>query len=368
MDTENIANEKPYRLDITVVPDMPPKINSRLVGIGSAVTLDARIPILAEMTDDFGIDRAWTELTTQEPEPREIAVVPDSSGEVNATVDLRELRRSEDNPLELAVDTKITLGIMAMDGCDLGSGPHLGQGPVSELEVVTPNRLMALLEARELGLRKRLEQLIDESRQTRDSLARVQTTLQASDETLAPSTDTKEMGSSEGEDVIERVASGQNVTAAERERALRLLRVQRSRQQTDRSAAEVLGIAMSFDDIRQELVNNRVDSAERQSRIERDIARPLQRLAENEIPALGKRLRDLEQQLSEADAAETLKQASLQELDQVILSLERVLEKMLDLETFSELIDLVNSLIRDQEALLEQTKKERKKRALDLLK
>ena len=225
-----------------------------------------------------------------------------------------------------------------------------------------PSQLLALLEARELGLRKRLEQVIDESRETRDSLARVET------RPLGPATAEDPTGEETDDDVVERVASGQDVTQQDRARALRLLRVQRAKQQVDRSAAEVLGIAMSFEDIRLELINNRVDSAERQNRIERDIASPLRRLAEQEITQLSERLKRLEQQLANPQQAEVLKRAAIEELDQVILALERVLEKMLDLETFSELIDLVNSLIRDQEALLEQTKKERKKRALELLK
>ena len=45
-----------------------------------------------------------------------------------------------------------------------------------------------------------------------------------------------------------------------------------------------------------------------------------------------------------------------------------VLDRMLELETYNELIDLVRALISEQEALNEKTKKEQKKRALDLLK
>ena len=381
-DTEDISNERPYRLDIAVVPDMPPKINSRLVGIGSAVTIEARIPIEAELEDDFGVTQAWIELVTSEPQPRQIAMVPDTLEMVSAAVDLREMARDASNPLELAVDTKLTLAVMAIDGCDIGAGPHQGQGPVTELEVVTPNRLTALLEARELGLRKRLEQIIDESRQTRDSLSRVNLNLapqnsNGEEEEEAESASGEigdqtqpETSNDEDDDValIERVSSGVTISQLERERALRLLRVQRAKQQVDRSSAEVKGIAMSFDDIRLELINNRIDSAERQNRIERDIAAPLRDLSANEMQALSRRLRELELLLNDQSKAEVLKGAAIQELDQVILALERVLEKMLDLETFSELIDLVNSLIRDQEALLEQTKKERKKRALDLLK
>ncbi|MEM8678121.1 MAG: hypothetical protein AAGF97_02095 [Planctomycetota bacterium] len=361
-DEQQIGNDKPYRLDLAVLPDLPPQINSQLVGIGSAVTVDARIPIEGKLEDDFGIDRAWTSLVVESAQPKEIVVVPDAEGEINATVDLRELRRAD---VELAVDSRITLTVMALDKCDLGAGAHLGQGNSVELEVVTPNQLMALLEARELGLRKRLEQIIDEARETRDSLARVQTDLTANGDAGAPTEDNDEDRQA---DLVERVASGESISDRDRELALRLLRVQRGKQQVDRMASEVMGIALSFDDIRLELINNRVDSAERQNRIERDIARPLRRLSEGPIVELSRRLQTLEGQLGSPEEAELLKRAALGELDEVILSMERVLEKMLDLETFSELIDLVNSLIRDQEALLEQTKKERKKRALDLLK
>ena len=151
VDDHGIANEKPYRVDMAVVPDMPPKINTRLLGIGSAVTVDARIPILAELTDDFGIERAWGELITMQPATHAIPVVPDASGEVNAVIDLRELRREPDRRLSLETDSKLTLTVMAMDACDVGTGPHLGKGPTTELEVVTPNRLMALLEAQRIG-------------------------------------------------------------------------------------------------------------------------------------------------------------------------------------------------------------------------
>ena len=53
-------------------------------------------------------------------------------------------------------------------------------------------------------------------------------------------------------------------TAEERAQSLRLLRTQRSLVQCDKSAQEVLGVAASFADIREELINNRVDSKDRE--------------------------------------------------------------------------------------------------------
>jgi hypothetical protein len=47
--------------------------------------------------------------------------------------------------------------------------------------------------------------------------------------------------------------------------------------------------------------------------------------------------------------------------------MERVLQKMEELESYNELVDLVRSIIKDQEQLLEKTKQERKNQAKSLL-
>jgi len=43
-----------------------------------------------------------------------------------------------------------------------------------------------------------------------------------------------------------------------------------------------------------------------------------------------------------------------------------VLEKMLDLESFNEILDMVRELIESQDGLIDKTKKEQKTRVLDL--
>lgn len=46
--------------------------------------------------------------------------------------------------------------------------------------------------------------------------------------------------------------------------------------------------------------------------------------------------------------------------------LDAVLQKMLELEDFNEILDIVRGLIDDQEALLKETEAERKKRVMEL--
>jgi hypothetical protein len=52
--------------------------------------------------------------------------------------------------------------------------------------------------------------------------------------------------------------------------------------------------------------------------------------------------------------------------ERVLLQLNAVLEKMLDLESFNEILDMVRELIDSQDGLIEKTKKEQKTRVLDL--
>ena len=130
----------------------------------------------------------------------------------------------------------------------------------------------------------------------------------------------------------------------------------------------MLGVAASFDDIREELINNRVDSKDRESRLKEQIADPLRLIGETMFPELNQQLKDLQQKLSDPVASDEAVDLAVEQADAILLELDKVLQKMLELETFNELMNIVRSLIEDQDELIEKTKQEQKKGALDLLK
>ena len=139
-------------------------------------------------------------------------------------------------------------------------------------------------------------------------------------------------------------------TADEREQSLRSLRTQRAVVQGQKSAQEVLGVAASFDDIREELINNRVDSEDRKVRLKEQIADPLRLIGETMFPELERQLKDLEQKLGDPAASDQAVDGAVQQADNILLELDKVLQKMLELETFNELMNIVRSLIEDQDA------------------
>jgi hypothetical protein len=241
---------------------------------------------------------------------------------------------------------------------------------------VTPEDLLAQLEVREIGLRRRFEQIIDEMTQMRDSLLRVKASL--SDE--ASTTSAPEEGSG---------AAGldaEPLTPDEKERRaveLRLLRVQRAVQQSQKSVAEVLGVAAGFLGIREELINNRVDTEDRKNRLKEQIADPLNQTCSEQFPRLDERLNELDKTLAPTasdrpstpspgtESAPTVQAAADAAIDQanVVLSeLEAVLAKMQNLETYNELLDIVRDLLKDQQRLMEKTQQERRRQTLEDLK
>lgn len=364
LDTDNVATERPFRVFLTAVEDQPPQIEVALRGIGSAVTPDVIIPLAGKISDDYAIQQVWSAVQLNDDEERQRAVDLGKAGAVEQQIDFR-LERSQPEGLHLKPGDKLRLAVKATDKFNLATDPHIATGDRYELDVVTPEELLSQLEVREIGLRRRFELIIDEMTQLRDSLLRVKAS-------LSPGT----AGASAIDAPSESDPDAQTLTPeqkAQRASELRLLRVSRAFQQSQKSVAEVAGVAAGFLGIREELINNRVDTEDRKNRLKEQIADPLNHTCTAQFPQLDQRLTDLEKalgQLGPGDpaAAGPPSDAAIDQADLVLAELEAVLAKMQNLETYNELLDIVRDLLKDQQQLLERTQQERKRQTLEDLK
>jgi len=363
-DTDDVVTERPYRIFVTAIPDEAPRIDVRLKGIGTAVTPDVMIPAQGTISDDYGVDKAWfdvilTRATVAENEQKDEPLVQEfplvKGGQVEAVFDFRTLR-SQANKVEMEPKDKLALAIRAADKYGLGDGPNVGSGDRYQLDVVTPETLLAMLEAREIGLRRRFEQIVQEMTQARDMLNRVQTP--AKTEGAEPG-DAERPGREPGDKVVD------EQKAAERAQSLRLLRVQQALQQTRKSSQELLGVAAGFYDIREELINNRVDTEDRKKRLKEQIADPMQLIGETMFPELERQEQVLEKLLLDDLAAKKYdlgsgrqeSAAAVNQANDVLAEMEKILQEMLDLETFNELLDIVRQLMDDQQRVMGDTQK-----------
>ncbi|MBP87292.1 MAG: hypothetical protein CMJ64_11315 [Planctomycetaceae bacterium] len=374
-DADNVMSDRPYRIYVVGVGDQAPAVNVRLHGIGSAITQNAIVPVRGQIDDDYRVADSWFDLSVNDGDPRELQLKTARDGSVEAAVDFREQRATEDG-VKLEPGDKLTLAVKAMDRYDLGDEPNTGTGDHYQLEVVTDDKLLSLLEARELGLRKRFEQIKSEMTEMRESLVRVR------NEGPQAAMDADEPGDSEPatDDAAGPDTDGEAKRKAEIERtwSLRLLRSQRAKLQGEKSAQETSGVAASFGDIREELINNRVDTEDRKERIQTQVVEPLKSIASTMFPELEQSIDALTTRLDErsreaVDPTEedsetvTRVEAALAKTEAVLLAMDNVLQNMLDIEDFNELLDRVRDLIAEQEGLLDETKKGQKQQILDLL-
>jgi hypothetical protein len=394
-DADGISAQAAYRYFIGVVRDEPPETSMRLSGIGSAITPIALLPISASATDDYGIEAMSITMTLRTPvEPKADAeavgelteqihsVQPklDREGRAELSIDLRELV-DQDVLQEVAPGATVMIGTTAQDRFNLAT-PHVTQGELVRLQIVTPEALLATLERRELEFRSRLEQAIDETRRLRQSLTAIET--EATEVLSSPAVSEDELPVAE---LSEGGDSGANEPTSEAERDLfrarqRVqLRIRQAELQAAKTTEELAGIVAGLDDLLLEMVNNRIDSVDRRERLEAGVRTPLANVVEEPFPNLRRQIVDLERILmtvepkpaADTDGAPSVKmeqavRSAVATNDEILLQLSAVLEKMLDLESFNEILDLMRGLIQDQEGLLEETEEEQKKRVLDLFK
>ena len=57
-DSDNIANRQPFRITIGAIQDDAPEVDMELDGIGAAITAQARLPVVGQITDDNAVCRS----------------------------------------------------------------------------------------------------------------------------------------------------------------------------------------------------------------------------------------------------------------------------------------------------------------------
>ncbi len=261
--------------------------------------------------------------------------------------------------LELQPKQKLQLTIAAADSSTLDGGPNVGTSQRYTLDVVTSEQLRSMLEARELQLRRRFETIIEELTETRDLLARVAIPKPA------PAAGEATPDEAADKDVPPR-EPGDEAEPAPR-MAAPTVQVERVVQNAQRSAHETLEVALAFDAIREELVNNRIDIEELKARLKDGVAEPLKRIVAESFPRLDERLKQLSGQLGDPQLAAAAQKASVAQADAILVEMKQVLDKMMELETFNEVVDMLRQIISSQEKISDQTKSRQKKKLRDLI-
>lgn len=355
-DTDDILSAEPARVLVSGIADSEPVVETRLRGIGTSITRKASIPVLGRIVDDYGIADTRFEYQINDDEQWERedleSRIPES--EEGSFIREFELERSKDEkferfnvaPLDLSLGQRLTLAVVAEDGDDL-NGPHVTRGQRFSFKIVSGEELQSLLYQRELNLRAQFERIITETKNTREDLIRHRARVDERKRLI-------EGGSDEGDadEKLKQIALA--VTGC----------AERSLHQVRKNANETASVALAFEDIREELVNNRLHTPQTLERLDTRIVRPLKAIGEQEYPAIDEAigLFRLANQRGQ-DPTATI-DTSVQLLSGMITRMEQVLAEMEKLKDFQKAVEELKKIIAEQQGLLDKTKKEQKKQFL----
>ena len=318
-DTDGLVNRDPISFVLSALPDAAPQVAVRMPGISTAVTPVALLPFTGTITDDHGIDAAGVLVKRADGAEVTLPIARVTPGSTAVDLPPDAPERVPLQSLGLVPGGGLTVAVTATDGCRLDGGPNVGTSDAWSLEVVTPEALLAMLEAREIILRRRFESSVADLAQARDRLA-------------APADGPAGADDPDRDDVA------------------------RLAEAAARAAGETDEIATAFRLIRVELENNALLSAELDNRLVAQIADPLAKIAAADLPALVQTCR-------RRPGVEEI----VRSVDAVLARMRAVLDKMMELESFNEVVDALRGLIRTQEEIRAETLRRQKQRAREAL-
>lgn len=368
LDEDGIESAEAFKVAVLAKRDLKPQIQVVREGIGTAVTPTASIPLQLSIEDDYAVQSATLTIERDEQTLATLPVtLPSSTAQeivTLASTDLRDVSKAigaqdpaAENPDALAQGQgplepgqRLSIAITAKDYYDLKEQPRFSVAPPMTFEIVTPEELLARLSVREQNLRQTFEAVADKLLLLYGSLEKLSPTPPLAAEASVPPTDTSLLvnGESDSADAIE-----------QRERLFEL-EIKGLAENARQIGDEILGIAGGFENIHDQLFNNRIENTELSDRIGNRIAKPLRQLGDTRMQAVA-------EQVSEIDGSSSTLASAKQQAREAITEVEALLREMQGLENYNEVIAMLRDIIRQQDQLHSKTKDQQKSKLRDLL-
>lgn len=348
-DGDAIVSPQPVRMSISLQPDTPPEVEVRPRGIGSSITRQARIPFLGKVIDDYGVKQLRFDLLVDDAtEPKQQPFARQPGDRPVTELEIRE--KLDVLPLDLTLGQRLAVTVIARDG-DVLSGPHERGGEKFQFTIVSNDDLLALVAGKELNLRRRFEQIIEEVKTARKDLLVHRARLdEANGLAPKPGAPVDEAAAARRTELEQAVASA----------------VERVNSGLLKNENELISVQFSFVDLRDEVENNAIPNMRQMlNRFDEGIIQPLDAINTKEL----KRFRDdiglLRLALSDRQPALSATDTVLDDLAAIIEQLEIILQRMVKQESLNEAIQMLREAIRIEKEIYERTQRERKKSLLE---
>jgi hypothetical protein len=356
-DADEISSADPTLLTINGIPDLEPVVDTKLRGIGTSITRMARIPVEGTISDDYGVVSArFGHRVDSDAEYAERPLASPPQGQKEFTLSEsgdERVERFNVLPLELKLEQKLALTVFAEDGDNL-NGPHVSHGEVFAFRIVSPEDLLSILYDKELNLRLRFEQIRDEVDNVREDLLLHRERYEEGRALAAspPADDAKD----EWQERLRQIQVNVHACA---ERNLHLIR---------KGHTETTAVAAAFGEIREEMVNNRVDTASALQRIDFGILQPLQQINTEDFPFIDGQLGLFRLANEQGSSPAGPIDSAVAAIDALRIRMDRVLAEMQERRDYNAVIQMLQEILDRQQRLRESTQKEQERKLFDLLK
>lgn len=306
-DRDGLPMDTPTALTFRAIKDKAPKLTIATTGVGNMVTPQAVIPLKLKATDDYGLTGGTVNYRFTDPDPKKPAITGDFA--VEAFFQGREADadpRWELEPVGMKPGTFLSFWAEATDNDGL-AGAKSGRSQVMTIRVVSREELMNDMIRRQQELRRRFEELIRIETELRDEL-------------------------SAGIPIKKKAFSD----------ARKQLRVARQCELIRRQLSLIL----------EEMRNNRILKDKDLDRLRDRLIKPLGSLVDELLPTSRRSF----EELGEAQDAETVRERTLAELEEILALMESIKSQMLRLETLTELITRLEGIIRLWDDVIDDTK------------
>ena len=411
-DTDGIRGREPYVLNLIAVNDEKPVLPDDLDGIGPYITKNAYLPIRGLVTDDYGIAEVYYAFTInpekkgEESEASEEASggeesasngpkAPEIHGRkqifkldencpqeylLDAKLDLklqdgddgkefndlqvRDPQTGEIKSIGLEPGQKLTVTVLAADRCTLGAGANVGLSNRRVLEVVHPKLLYVKLAAQQLVRRQRFESLINE-------VIKTQSILQSSKFIEDPSEKKDEEQDKEKAKKKKEDKEKENKDS-----------IQKAKANCLQHAEEVRVIVDALENIRRQMIHNRLDKDTEQGkgdiqRLETGVILPLRgmidspsaaleldesskiNLSEGNFPGLEQAIDEILDHIDDPEAATKEQKVAEKKIQAVLDNMNLVLKDMIGKENIGELraiLDDIKNKVNGMDVEIEKEK------------
>lgn len=313
VDEFGLEDKQPARFALRVVKDEPPRVRLKVPGAGEMITPEAILPVELEFADTHGLAAAQLFYTVTRDDTR-LGEIVGLGFEPYLTTFTTSVRWTVGEQAVVPGD-RVILRARAADFDDV-SGPNIAESAEFSLRVVTRDDLLAELARREQEFRLDFERLIDAQEQLRGRLLSL---IGRTDEARTTS------------DI-----------AAE---ATNLERRQRS------IAASANVVRQQVEQILAEMRINQMATQAVEERLGLNVAEPLVRLVNRELPSAADAIRRWANSPS-ADAANAVDPLQVAALSQM----RAILANMLQWEGYQEAVSMLRDILRLQQELRQETK------------